>query len=272
MHHAHLLQQPATAEPLPPSDPLFPPLPPHRQVYVIVVTLVTIALWCSNSFLEQFTGAMGILAIVPMVAFFGGGALGKDDFNGFLWNVVMLAMGGLALGEAVKSSGLLMDVASGGLGQGLGVGGNFTNGSFGSKAEDWQAAGQQLWPAAGLCLLFLCLMTVGYGRQLSEGSACLSTFELHPVNDESIVKVYFLTADIRDAVDGLDLWTVLAIFCGLILVMTTFISHTVGAMVILPIVQSVGEQMPGEHHPKLLVMCAALMCSGERPLVRQALL
>ena len=29
----------------------------------------------------------------------------QDDFNGFLWNVVMLAMGGLALGEAVTSSG-----------------------------------------------------------------------------------------------------------------------------------------------------------------------
>lgn len=62
-------------------------------------------------------------------------------------------------------------------------------------------------------------------------------------------------------VDGLDLWSVLAIFCALVLMATTFISHTVGAMVILPIVQSVGQQMPG-HHDKLLVMGAALMCSG----------
>lgn len=45
------------------------------------------------------------------VAFFGFGVLSKDDFNGFLWNVVMLAMGGLALGEAVKSSGLLLAIA-----------------------------------------------------------------------------------------------------------------------------------------------------------------
>jgi hypothetical protein len=36
---------------------------------------------------------------------------------------------------------------------------------------------------------------------------------------------------------------VLAIFCGLVLLATTFISHTVGAMVILPIVQAVGAQM-----------------------------
>lgn len=36
----------------------------------------------------------------------------KDDFNGFLWNVVMLAMGGLALGQAVQSSGLLLSISS----------------------------------------------------------------------------------------------------------------------------------------------------------------
>lgn len=55
---------------------------------------------------------MGVLAIVPLVAFFGFGVLSKDDFNGFLWNVVMLAMGGLALGEAVQSSGLLATIST----------------------------------------------------------------------------------------------------------------------------------------------------------------
>lgn len=39
-------------------------------------------------------------------------ARSKDDFNGFLWNVVMLAMGGLALGQAVQSSGLLLSISS----------------------------------------------------------------------------------------------------------------------------------------------------------------
>lgn len=66
---------------------------------------------------------------------------------------------------------------------------------------------------------------------------------------------------IGEFVAGQSLWAVLAIFCGLVLVGTTFISHTVGAMVILPIVQSVGDHMPG-NHSKLLVMGAALMCSG----------
>lgn len=67
---------------------------------------------------------------------------------------------------------------------------------------------------------------------------------------------------ISKVVAGQSLWAVLAIFCGLVLVGTTFISHTVGAMVILPIVQAVGQQMPGGDHSKLLVMGAALMCSG----------
>ena len=36
---------------------------------------------------------------------------------------------------------------------------------------------------------------------------------------------------------------VLAMFCCLVLIATTFISHTVGAMVILPIVRAVGTDM-----------------------------
>jgi di/tricarboxylate transporter len=75
------------------------------------------ARWCLAGFplllaLQQFTGEMGVLAIIPLVAFFGFGVLSKDDFNGFLWNVVMLAMGGLALGEAVQSSGLLATISN----------------------------------------------------------------------------------------------------------------------------------------------------------------
>ncbi|GFR50479.1 hypothetical protein Agub_g12739 [Astrephomene gubernaculifera] len=151
------------------------------QVYIVVVSLLTVAAWCANTFLQRYTGEMGVIAVVPLVAFFGFDVLNKDDFNSFLWNVVMLAMGGLSLGEAVKSSGLLEALAH----------------------------------------------------------------------------------DISDLVTGLSLWQVALIFSGLVLVATTFISHTVGAMVILPIVQSVGEAMAGGHpHPKLLVMAAALMCSG----------
>jgi di/tricarboxylate transporter len=71
----------------------------------------------------------------------------------------------------------------------------------------------------------------------------------------------FTLQGIAQLVDGRTLWSVLIIFCFLVLICTTFISHTVGAMVILPIVQTVGEALP-DPHPKLLVMGAALMCSG----------
>ena len=42
---------------------------------------------------------MGVISAVPLLAFFGFGVLSKDDFNGFHWSVVMLAQGGLAVGE-----------------------------------------------------------------------------------------------------------------------------------------------------------------------------
>nr|BCL66194.1 low-affinity phosphate transporter [Volvox reticuliferus] len=175
-----LVYQPGRAisevRPLKPnSDPIN-----GTQVYIVIISLITVGAWCANTFLQRYTGEMGIIATIPLVAFFGFDVLNKDDFNSFLWNVVMLAMGGLSLGEAVKSSGLLASLALG----------------------------------------------------------------------------------ISELVTGLNLFQVCVIFCGMVLVATTFISHTVGAMVILPIVQTVGEAMPGTPHPKLLVMAAALMCSG----------
>lgn len=53
-----------------------------------------------------------------------------------------------------------------------------------------------------------------------------------------------------------------SLVCGLVLIATTFISHTVGAMVILPVVEKIGRHMLPEPHARLLVMGAALMCSG----------
>ncbi|MEW5306323.1 MAG: hypothetical protein WDW36_008793 [Sanguina aurantia] len=155
------------------------------QVYVIAISVLTVGLWCANKQLSQWTGEMGVLAVVPLVAFFGFGVLNKDDFNGFLWNVVMLAMGGSALGEAVKSSGLLDEIA----------------------------------------------------RDIKEQvtTAQLSLFYINIV------------------------------FCAMVLVSTTFISHTVGAFVILPIVREVGERIvgpDGRTHQGMLIMTTALMCSG----------
>ena len=63
----------------------------------------------------------------------------------------------------------------------------------------------------------------------------------------------------------------LLLFSGIVLVVTSFISHTVGALIILPVVAQVGAALP---HPEARTMVmaagtfllkltrAALMCSG----------
>ncbi|RHZ77664.1 hypothetical protein Glove_174g69 [Diversispora epigaea] len=148
------------------------------QIFVIFITVFTIILWCVEKKLEYFFGDMGIIAIIPLVTFFGTGILTKEDFNNFLWTVIILAMGGIALGKAVQSSGLLHTIAK----------------------------------------------------------------------------------SIQSMVGSYNAWQILVIFASLVLVMTTFISHTVGALIILPIVAEVGNQL-SDPHPNLLVMGSALMCS-----------
>jgi len=152
-----------------------------QQYYVIVVSVSVVLLWCASLDMESLTGQMGVLGIIPFALFFGTGILSKQDLNNFLWSVVILAMGGLVLGEAVKTSGLL-DV----------------------MAEN----------IAGV-------------------------IEYH----------------------SLSLWSTFSIFTFLVLVCTTFVSHTVGAIVVIPIVQAVGSQMHPSH-AKELVFAAALACSA----------
>merc|ERR1712230_153832 len=149
------------------------------QWFISLVTLGTIVLWCVSHQLEWLFGDMGVVAIIPLVLFFGTGILTKEDFNNFLWTIIILAAGGLSLGKAVNSSGLLHTIARG----------------------------------------------------------------------------------ITDGVSGLSIYGVLVVFAALILVVATFISHTVAALIILPLVQQVGAGM-NEPHPNLLVMGSALMCSA----------
>ncbi|KAJ6144331.1 transporter [Penicillium chermesinum] len=148
------------------------------QYFISVVTLGTIALWCVSHQLEHIFGDMGVIAIILLVLFFGTGILNKEDFNNFLWTIIILAAGGLCLGKAVTSSGLLHTIA-----------GNITT-----------------------------------------------------------------------RVEHLSLYSVLLVFSALILVIATFISHTVAALIILPLVRQIGVGMENPH-PNLLVMASALMCS-----------
>lgn len=149
------------------------------QWFISGVTIGTIVLWCVSHQLEHIFGDMGVVAIIPLVLFFGTGILTKEDFNNFLWTIILLAAGGLSLGKAVSSSGLLHTIAGG----------------------------------------------------------------------------------ITKNVEGMSLYTVLVVFAALVLVVATFISHTVAGLIILPLVHQVGAGMD-EPHPNLLVMGSALMCSA----------
>lgn len=149
-----------------------------KQIFIIFVTLATIGLWCFESTLKDVFGHGGVIAVLPLIVFFGTGLLTKDDFNNFLWTVVILAMGGIVLGNAVKETDLLHYIAN------------------------------------------------------------------------LVVKSLNMTG----------LWVMLLVFCSAVLVAATFISHSVSAFIILPIVKQVGETMG--LNSNILVMGSMLMCSA----------
>ncbi|KAF9021958.1 Sodium/sulfate symporter [Hymenopellis radicata] len=150
-----------------------------KQYWVTFICLFTIALWCVAHEIEDIIGDMGVIALIPIVAFFSTGVLKKDDFEQFAWTIVFLAMGGIALGKAVMSSGLLdvMDVI------------------------------------------------------------------------------------IRDMVEGFSLYTVVMILSPIVLVVSTFISHTIASVLLVPIAAEVGSSLEG--NPKnLLIFITGLICSA----------
>lgn len=149
------------------------------QVYIVVVSAITIVLWCVASRLEGIFGEMGIIALIPLILFFGPGLLTTEDFNNYPWNIVILAMGGTALGKAVASSGLLETIA----------------------------------------------------------------------------------LSIQSEVEGFSLFGVVLTFGLLILTMATFVSHTVAALIVIPLVSEIGSKLD-DPHPRLLIMASALLCSA----------
>lgn len=48
-----------------------------KQYWVCFVCLATIGLWCFEHAIEQWVGDMGVIAIIPIVAFFSTGVLKK---------------------------------------------------------------------------------------------------------------------------------------------------------------------------------------------------
>lgn len=147
------------------------------QWFITAVTVGTILLWCLALRLTPVFGDMGIISLLPIVLLFGLGLLLTEDFNNYPWNIVVLAMGGTALGKAVALLGLLATIA---------------------KA-------------------------------------------------------------IQVKVEHFSLFGVTLTFGLLILVMATFVSHTVAALIVIPLVSEIGLNLP-EPHPRLLIMAAALLC------------
>lgn len=149
------------------------------QWFISGVCVGTIVLWCFQNQIQTIVGDMAVTAIIPLVLFFGTGILTKEDFNNFLWTIVFLAMGGIALGKAVASSGLLKS----------------------------------------------------------------------------------LDTLVQREVSGLPLWGIMIILVCVGLVVATFISHTIAAVLLVPIAAQMGTNLPVPH-PRLLIMVTALTSSA----------
>ncbi|KAG1736298.1 SPX domain-containing protein [Suillus lakei] len=149
-----------------------------KQYWVTFVCLVTITLWCVEHKIESLVGDMGVIAIIPIVAFFATGVLKKDDFEQFAWTIVFLAMGGIALGKGVTSSGLMVT----------------------------------------------------------------------------------MDGMIHRLLEGLSLYTVVLVLSLVVLIVSTFISHTIASVLLVPIAKEVGQSLPGEH-ANLLIFMTGLLCS-----------
>lgn len=149
-----------------------------KQWFVCGVTVLTILLWCMLTQMPGF-GSAGIISVIPIVLYFGSGMLNGQDLAAFPWTIILLAMGGIALGSAVQSSGLLNTIGT----------------ALQDKIEDFS--------------------------QLS----------------------------------------ILAIFGIIMLVFGTFVSHTVAAIIIVPLVQEVGSKLSGNKAAPVLIFGCCLLSS-----------
>ena len=157
-----------------------------QRLFVTAICGLTCFMWCADP--DGFFGGPAMVALIPIVAFFGFGILEKDDFNTLSWHLMFLLAGGSMLGLCAQSSGLLKAVSHVLLGM------------------------------------------------------------LHGANAITVIAIVVVGVGI----------------------VTTFISHTVAAMVLLPLIGAL--QLPevhgalagglGAHLGPVLIMVSVLMCSG----------
>ncbi len=82
----------------PPQQPLT-----KNQKAVLGVGLLTALLWLTGP-LHHIPSS--VVALVPVLAFFGTGLLEKNDFSDLGWHVLIIVGGGLSLGVAMRETGL----------------------------------------------------------------------------------------------------------------------------------------------------------------------
>lgn len=85
---------------------------PFKGYMVILASVASVILWFCSQWLQPYTGPIGMLSVVPILLFFGTGLLGKDDWEGLPWALLMLLAGGSVIGKAVQSSKLLSMISS----------------------------------------------------------------------------------------------------------------------------------------------------------------
>eukprot|EP00041_Stephanoeca_diplocostata_P005756 m.68220 g.68220 ORF g.68220 m.68220 type:complete len:314 (-) comp15979_c0_seq15:134-1075(-) len=82
------------------------------DVVIGSTVLVTVLLWVFFASVEDVVGNIGIVGLLPILVFGALGYLERADFNALSWDTLMLMGGGLSLGTAVESSGLLLTVGN----------------------------------------------------------------------------------------------------------------------------------------------------------------
>lgn len=76
------------------------------------------------------------------------------------------------------------------------------------------------------------------------------------VIDRNWLTLYCLDSDalIEEAVKGLDVWPILAIFSVLALVVATFVSHSIASVLIAPIAAQIGAALSPPHSTLLIMV------------------
>lgn len=225
-----------------------------KQWFVSIVTIATIILWCVESKLEGVFGDMGIIAILPIVAFYGSGVLRKvrrrlsppPSFlspRGRVPDVLdHLPYRPTSIIRPGRSSSWQWAVS------------RSARPSSRPASSTRCASSRSPFPLPPL-LPFLPLSSPRLRPcALNSRSASQSSRELTlslPRSD----------AVIQDVVLGMDIWPILALFSVIVLVIGTFISHTIAAVLVVPIASTIGNAMDSPH-PRLLILATAMICSA----------